>query len=403
MTKQMQRALAALLLITLLAACAGALAESRNWQLSEDDAAINYDITNYDAELPAELKSALAGSRFRDWQCMKGIMLKELKKGTSLMFRCTALMTVQKDGKTMLLQFASVDGKSWKVQPAGEEKALLPGREYAFDCVLDKFPLVEIVYPMEGGGREVFAFSLCLYNTDFVLLQSYCRENQDGSMLTISGKQGFFSLVGKTPAGEIEATDDLKYPFPNSMEALDAAGFPKTVEDVKAYIAANPQPLAEGYSMLGNTNMRAKTSSKSDKLGAYSLGTLAKVLEKKRGTTHPWYKVQVGQTVGYISEPYLAPQTGMSIPQFFLGSPLPVGRLKKDADLMAYAKSRSDTVGKLTAGTAFYVLADCGDWLHVCIPQGELGYWMDVNGTFGYLLKKDVLQADSPLRLKFLQ
>jgi len=48
-----------------------------------------------------------------------------------------------------------------------------------------------------------------------------------------------------------------------------------------------------------------------------------------------------------------------------------------------------------------HVLADCGGWLHVCIPSGELGYWMDVKGTFGYLRAKDVLQAATPLQMKY--
>jgi hypothetical protein len=50
-----------------------------------------------------------------------------------------------------------------------------------------------------------------------------------------------------------------------------------------------------------------------------------------------------------------------------------------------------------------YVLADRGDWLHVCIPQGEVGYWMDIGGTYGYLRTRDVTQADTPLRLKYVE
>ena len=59
-------------------------------------------------------------------------------------------------------------------------------------------------------------------------------------------------------------------------------------------------------------------------------------------------------------------------------------------------------VTTLDENTEMYVLADCDGWLHVCIPKNGLGYWMEEEGTYGYLPAEDVVQAFTPLRLKYM-
>jgi hypothetical protein len=150
-----------LLILTLLSACINAVAEVKVWQLSEEGTTMFYEITKFDAELPDDLMEAMAKTPWAGWQCAKGIRQEERVKTTNLPKGSAALAAVQKGGKTMLLQFTCPEGKTWKCVPAAEEKALLTGRDYDFDAVLDSsYPRVEIVYPCEDGGREVFRLSL---------------------------------------------------------------------------------------------------------------------------------------------------------------------------------------------------------------------------------------------------
>jgi hypothetical protein len=166
-------------------------------------------------------------------------------------------------------------------------------------------------------------------------------------------------------------------------------------------MAGFPQTLPAGYGLLSGANIRQRTSTKSNSLGDYRSGTLVMILGTKPGTKFLWYKVQVGQTIGYVSGPYIYTAENEYTPSYYNGAPLTVGRVNKDCELKTAAGSKAETTAKLTAGTEMYVLADCDGWLHVCIPKGEVGYFMDIEGTYGYLRVQDVTQADTPLRLKY--
>lgn len=399
-----QKCFACLLILTLLLPCLSAVAEVKTWQLIVEDAAIYFDMTKFDTELPDEFMEAMAKTPFAGWQCVKGIRQEERVKKTDVRKGGAALAAVQKDGQTMLLQFTCPEGKTWECVPAAEEKALLSGRDYDFDAVLDNsYPRVEMVYPCEDGGREVFRLNLNHRIKEPVMLEHYRREYADGSKTTIGGRINsvqFFYVETRSSSGTVTA-EEMQYPYSTLLEALDADLYPKSLEEVQSYMAANPLSVPAGYGILSSSNMREKASSQSGSLGFYHIGTPAKILDTAPGKREPWYKVQVGQTVGFVSGSYILPAEDMFLHIPYPCAPLTVGRARTDCELKEAAGTKAETAAKLKAGTGMYVLADCGDWLHVCIPQGELGYFMDIEGTYGYLRAQDVMQADTPLQLKY--
>jgi hypothetical protein len=303
-----QMRFAYLLAIILLCACASSAAEVKTWQLSEEGTTIYYEMTKFDEEMPVVLLDAMTKTRWAGWQCEKGIRQDKRKKDSNTLIKGSALAAVQKDGKTMLLQFVCPDGKTWSCFPAADGKALLPGRSYDFDAVLAKtFPHVEIIYPCGDGGCEKFRLILTYTEKEPVIFENYIREYADGSELIIgSGKKGdsFFRVETTSSSGTITVDEDVFYFYPKWLEALDASLYPKSREEVQNYIAANPCSVPNGYGLLSGSNMREKTSTQSKKLGNYHNATLVKILGIEPGTSNPWYKVQAGQTVGFISEPY---------------------------------------------------------------------------------------------------
>ncbi len=394
-----------LLTLTLLFAGASAMAEVKTWQLIKEDMSIYYEMSKFDTEQPDDLMEVMAKTPWAGWQCVKGIRQEERVKTTNVLKGGVALVAVQKDSQTMLLQFMCLDGKMWECIPAAEEKALLTGRDYDFDAILDSsYPRVEMVYPCEDGGCEVFRLSLNHREKEPIMLEHYRHEYADGSVLTIGATINsilFFHIETKSPSGTVTAEESLPYLFPTFLEALDADRYPRTMDEVHSFVTSNPRTVPAGYGILSSSNMREKTSSQSRSLGFYYFGTPAKILGMAPGKREPWYKVQVGQTVGYISGSYILPAENMFLHIPYPCATLTVGRTNIDCELKTGAASSAETTANLAAGTAMYVLADCGDWLHVCIPRDEVGYFMDIEGTYGYLRTQDVTQADTPLRLKY--
>lgn len=399
-----QTCISCLLALLLMLASASSLAEVRTWEFNLGmGITIYYGLTGFDAELPDALQDAMAKTRWADWQCVKGIRMDEMEKEGDAIKSGTALIAAQKDGRTMLLQFLSEDGKAWKCLPAAEEKALLTGRAYEFGAILDlMYPSVQMIYPCDDGGREVFLLRLSRNEQRPAIVVRYSREYADGSALIIGGGEygdTFFHMESILASGDVAQAEDLPYLYPRWLEALDADHYPKTMEEARGYAAADPRTVAEGYGILTGPNVRKKASSHSENLGVYRRGVMAKILGTEPGQSWFWYQVQIGQTVGFVSEPYL--YEGANAAPWYYDTPLAVGRADKDCELKSAPGSGEETVAALPKGAVMYVLAERGDWLHVCVPQGELGYWMGDGGTYGYLRSRDVTQAYTPLQLKY--
>ena len=71
-------------------------------------------------------------------------------------------------------------------------------------------------------------------------------------------------------------------------------------------------------------------------------------------------------------------------------SALPVVEAQKEIPLKKGTGLFDGTVQTLPAGTKMHVIIENDDWLYVDVPQGEIGFLMDVEGNFGYVRKTDV-------------
>ena len=69
---------------------------------------------------------------------------------------------------------------------------------------------------------------------------------------------------------------------------------------------------------------------------------------------------------------------------------LPVAEAQEEIPLKKGTGLFDGTVQTLPAGTKMHVIIENDDWLYVDVPQGEIGFLMDVDGTFGYVRKAGV-------------
>ncbi len=133
-------------------------------------------------------------------------------------------------------------------------------------------------------------------------------------------------------------------------------------------------------------NQRTQRSSRSATHGVLNAGTLLPVLERLPGDPSEWIRTKVGFLEGFVVNTYVhdgQTQSGRL-------SALPVVEAQKEIPLKKGMGLFDGTVQTLLAGTKMHVIIDNGDWLYVDVPQGEIGFLMDVEGTFGYVRKSDV-------------
>jgi len=168
----------------------------------------------------------------------------------------------------------------------------------------------------------------------------------------------------------------------------DLGLFPKNEKEVAAFALSRWEGI-HGRSLVWGAHLREKPTSSSRSLGRLHV-VLAEVLEQKPGKTHPWYRVRIGQTEGWVSGPYVV-DAGESRNFAFnasLGTPWAVTR----AECMLYsAADGGEASGMLPAGTFMQVLAEAENGRALVLVTDEpQNFRLDAPGRSGYVRMEDV-------------
>ena len=340
--------------------------------------------TLFEGEYPDELKAAFSDPHLAGWTCFGGALSfdesrEKPGKGTG-----KGLAAFEKDGKRQLTQLSCLDGE-WTVHPLGAN-ALYPTLDYrvTFDTQQNAFA---VQYRLNDDETEAFYLTPDeakreQYNLYFTIVNSYERVNRK------TGEAVWISLNGSgMPTWQKELSPDgMGYPvanFPCYLGVSPITEFPITLEAARA--SAFPG-MPEGYVYSVGVNLRTQRSSRSASHGVLNAGTLLPVLERLPGDPSEWIRTKVGFLEGFVVETYV--HDGQS--QSARLSALPVAEAQKEIPLKKGTGLFGGTVQTLPAGTKMHVVIENGDWLYVDVPQGEIGFLMDVDGAFGYVRKSDV-------------
>lgn len=333
---------------------------------------------------PDELKEAFSDPHLSGWACHSGALMYDEMEEKSGKGTGKGLAAFEKDGKRQLTQLSCLDGQ-WTIHPLGTN-ALYPAGDYrvTFDAQQNSFI---VQYRLSDDETAAFYLSPDQANREqytlyFTVINSYERVNRK------TGEAVWIGLPSSgMPTWQKELSPDgMMYPeanFPAYLGVTPITDFPTTVEAARH--SAFPG-MPEGYVYSTGVNLRTQRSSRSASHGELKAGTLLPVLERLPGNPNDWVHTRVGFLEGFVVDVYV--HDGQT--QTARLSALPIVETQKEISLKKGTGFFDGTVQTLPAGTKMHVIIEDDDWLYVDVPQGEIGFLMDVDGTFGYVRKADV-------------
>lgn len=315
-------------------------------------------------------------------------------------FRKDFLMAVKRE-ESMLLFAAKTSDDGW--QTSIESDSILP--------VDGNF---EITVRPEHSGSEAIKVEARPYmaivcgNEEWevvvdgdlkVRLDSYTHKIDDNTSLHLtmsfpSNEANFGVTVFEN--GEHVSEEEFACVFPERIAAWTMDEFPGTLEELRAFEAIHQPDVESGEGYITGVNLRKEPTGKSDSMGEYT--AKVKVLGSVPGEKDPWYNVMVGDLEGWVSGRYLNQDFKMRLCESEREM-VPVARA--DSDLELKSASTGAVLGMVPAGTLMHVIHDKGDSLHVLIPQGELTWKTDWDGTYGFVPADGVTLGISAADLKW--
>jgi len=371
-------------------------------------------VTEFLGEIPAELSQAFSHPKLEGWTGLCGAVLTfEGSSQASLPVERGLAAFAKGEERLLVVLYRESKSDTWSVSPVGEH-ALLKNRDFFITYDGQKHLFI-IEYPVSGFESESFGCELVFmgkaeYPQPLCKLIDYRRTNRETGSGVVIDSEGermqagvyWYHVTTYQPDNPVKE-EIAPAIVPHYLDFINAAQFPKSAEDcLKA--ATQSFKLPDGYGVTSGVHLRAETSSHSADLGMYEPGTLVQVLETLSGDSYPWYRVRAGLAEGYMSSTYVTYGNSADIAgALSISRPLSVAKVKQACALKTGTGWLDGTVMDLPAGEKMHVIATCGDWLHVVVPQEEIGWVMDVNGTDGYVKASEVMQAATSIQIDWLE
>ena len=300
-----------------------------------------------------------------------------------------AMIVVDTDEGPLLLAAAWVDGMPWQVD---DFTRFLRREENVSVSIYqpepNRIPVFSVDYPSQGSiisdtfqfrNNEIWHIDAHIDQRNGVII-----DNQWDS-LEVTDAQGQEQVPCNTPF------------FLNYM--ADISEFPTSREACEALYRGPSYSIPQAGSIVyaGSANLRKKPTGKSESLGVYAHNVpMIFTGEQVPGTSNPWYQVQIGNTLGWMSSIYVNchPDYGYS--------PIPLGRTFDGCPMYVHPGD-AQPLQQLEPGTTFHILTEYKGMYHICIPQNEISWTVDTDGLYGYIPQAGVLTGASPSVLDALE
>lgn len=399
---------AMVLLLTCARLCvpSPAFAKTNTHQSVEEASQRAWITTTYDAaDFPADVLLALKECGLSDYLPENGVTLSTRFDTRPEMQKDEwdkAVCVLVKDNVRWLAVLSSRQRGAWTLELLSNH-AILQNRAYSLDADDEGLPFghtFNFTYPCADGSTEIYRLIWGFSDASLWHVDAYDHLDAAGKGIRIvcDYAQGYGYAVSSLPQpGRYLDTGKTFYPcyLPVYFNWANIEDYPTTEEQARRYSESSLSFFPDGYAMVwGEVNLRQEASSQSPSLGKYFAGTLAKVLSASSGKDAPWYELQIGAVHGFVSGVYVSRPQDKSFGEQLWHGPLPVAKTVTECN---FRSAKDGNLSRLPAETEMRVMGytDSGT-LHVMISQMAVVWQMDLNGTDGYVSKKDVKMRIQP-------
>ena len=352
-----------------------------------------YEAFTFSGSLPQQLKEPLSALIPDESKILSGAAVQHNSYPTntpqpSYDTSYSALVLVSTDAGLRLYAAAQPEGMPWAV--SDYTRFLRQQKNVSISIYkpeVYRIPVLSVDYAAQGG----LISDLISFRNN----QIWCIWEHINSVHHISIINNHGSLTIKDSEGRTDYVSASPFCL-DYMESI--ADFPITHAEAAAQEATvlTDFPAAGSIAYASAANLRREPTGKSESLGIYAANTpMILTGEQAPGTSLPWYQVRIGNTVGWMSSNYVNHYADYGL------GPVPLGRTSDGCPMYA---NPGDTqqLQQLEPGTTFHILTEYKDMYHICIPQGQISWAVDLNGLYGYIPKDGVLTGYSPTALDAL-
>lgn len=360
--------------------------------LSLADEVSPYEVFTFSSTLPDRLKEPFSAFIPDETKVISGAAIQHngyhYGNHPSDLDSYTALVLIRTEDGPRLYAAAWVEDLPWQVN---DYTRFLRQQKNVYISVYKadayRNPVFSVDYSVQGGIKSDL---FCFFSNMLWCIDGHIDK---GRGLTVMGT--YPESIKMTDSGGSKAYY-CNTPFYLDYMA-DISAYPITREAAEAQAIAYETAVATDASVnrvyAAGAHLRKEPTGSSESLGVYEHNVpMTFTGKQKPGTQFPWYQVQVGDTIGWMSSNYVDYAPNVSF------APIPLGRTLEGCSLYASAKDKKPAA-ELAPGTTFHILTEYNGMYHICIPQGEISWAVDADGIYGYIPMKDVLTGYSPSSL----
>lgn len=381
----MFRRILALMMIVMMLPAALALAETTPL----------YQVSTFAGRLPERLQEPLSALISDETRIISGAAIQHSGKlyeadeiGSWESY--SAMVIVDTDEGPLLLAAAWVDGLAWQVD---DFTRFLRREENVSVSIYQPGPNRIPVFSVDYPGQIGLVSDLMIFRGNRLWQLTGHIDEAAGVQISVD--------INNATINDNDGKGMYECAEPFWMDYLaDITEFPTTRADVETFgkmatsIFVSNDAAGLGYTE--GANLRREPTSNSESLGLYNKEVpLTLTGKQQQGTSHPWYEVRIGNTLGWMSANYVR----YYLRQYY---PVPMGRTLDSCPLYAMPGD-SQPLQQLEPGTTFHILTEYKGMYHICIPQGEISWEVDRDGVYGYIPTSDLLTAYSPSMLDALE
>lgn len=335
---------------------------------------------DFQSEMPKMAEEIFGGFVREGDEMLCGTLFEEhYRNSPGKVNRGGALMAVKREGKILLMSANGDEGR-WN---AGIEtdSFLPPDAQFSVTTT---------------GGENVYAHLTILYRDGAyemrtlgnggAYLYAYSWTDEMGKALHMDCENGKFSLreEGDWPYTILAEGRAM----PDRLAAWTADTLPKDTAGIRAFEETYPIKLNDDEAYITSVNLRERATGQSDTWGKYT--AKVQILDQKSGNSAPWFRVRVGNLEGWVSGVYVHGLNDRDQWSVYSASVMihPVGRMKTET--MLWRMPGGEAAMQLPADTYVHVLGERDGWLHVIVPNGELTWRTDWDGTYGFVKAEDM-------------